>query len=80
MVRQKARLTLQIANSDVSKENETEIAASAVEVEVATITAQFSAVVGPWRPKAHGQQRSLTVATQARREQDSHFVAHDGIT
>ena len=44
-------------------------------ISVAAITAQFAVVVGRWQPTAHGQQKALTVATDAKREQNSRFVA-----
>ena len=36
-----------------------------IPLEVATITAQFTVVVGLWQPIVHGQQKALTVATTA---------------
>jgi len=32
----------------------------------ATVSAQFAVVVGSWPPKAHGQQKTLTVASMRR--------------
>ncbi|MCI0420202.1 MAG: hypothetical protein L0312_13420, partial [Acidobacteria bacterium] len=48
-----------------------------IPVWVATITARFAVVVGCWT-KSHGQPKALTVATNAKREQDSRFAAHNG--
>jgi hypothetical protein len=45
---------------------------------VATITAQFAVVVGGRQPKTHGQPKALTVATQAKREQNSRNVVRNG--
>ena len=37
-------------------------------------------VVGGWQPMAHGQQKALTVATHAKRDQNSHCLPHNGLT
>jgi hypothetical protein len=46
---------------------------------VAKITAQFAVVVGGWQAIAHGQQKALTVATYAKREQSSSIVGNNGL-
>ena len=50
-----------------------------IPVVVATITALSAVVVGSWQRKAHGQQKALAVATQAKREQDSGFRRPNGL-
>jgi hypothetical protein len=52
----------------------------ALGVVVATITALSAVVVGSWQRTAHGQQKALTEATTAKREQDSRFRRHIGLS